>query len=251
MKVDAYLKRIGCLNVRKAPTLKTLSHLQHQHLLSVPFENLDIRRGQSIHLDLPSIYNKVVENMRGGFCYELNSLYAWLLQELGFTVHLLSARVVTSEGSLGPEFDHLTLMVELDQPYLTDVGFGDSSRVPLPFSGESHSCVSGRYRVVPLAEKNIFALQKADKEEGWKDQYLYTTIPRKLQDFSVMCQHHQTSPDSHFTQKSICSLATETGRISLSDDHLIITEGGEKRNIPFHSPTEKAKWLRKAFKIML
>ncbi|QKG84428.1 arylamine N-acetyltransferase [Kroppenstedtia pulmonis] len=63
--------------------------------------------------------------------------------------------------------------------------------------------------------------------------------------------HHQTSPDSHFTQKSICSLATETGRISLSDDHLIITEDGEKRNIPIHSSTERTEWLRKVFKIVL
>jgi N-hydroxyarylamine O-acetyltransferase len=124
MNVEDYLQRLG-YNGDRIPNAETLRNLHHAHLLAVPFENLDIHLGRPIVLDEKSLYEKIVRRRRGGFCYEANGLFAALLRELGFNVALLSARVMDG-GKLGPEFDHLTLLVQLEERWLADVGFGDS-----------------------------------------------------------------------------------------------------------------------------
>src|SRR5271157_4958068 len=75
-----------------------------------------------IRLEPPLLYEKIVVRRRGGFCYELNGLFSQLLTALGFQVQMLSARVRRDDGGFGPEFDHMLLKVELEQPWLVDVG---------------------------------------------------------------------------------------------------------------------------------
>src|SRR6476661_9816152 len=109
---------------------ETLRHLHHAHMLSVPFENLDISLGRKIICQEEGFLRKIIERLRGGFCYELNGAFAALLRELGFRVTLLSARVPRENGGNAPEFDHLALRVDLEEPWLVDVGFGDSFLEP-------------------------------------------------------------------------------------------------------------------------
>src|SRR5215213_6707253 len=135
MDVQAYLRRINYRG-ELAPTVATLRELHRAHLLAVPFENLDIHLGRAILLDQDALFDKIVTRRRGGFCYELNGLFALLLRELGFEVTLLSAGVARAGGGFGPEFDHLTLLVKVPSAeamalylpsasWLADVGFGD------------------------------------------------------------------------------------------------------------------------------
>jgi len=126
----SYLARIG-YSGPIAPTTDTLRAIHHAHLLAVPFENLDIALGRKIVVDEDAFVRKVVEQRRGGFCYELNGAFAALLRALGFRVTLLSACVARDVGGEGPEFDHLTLRVDLEEPWLADVGFGVSFVEPL------------------------------------------------------------------------------------------------------------------------
>src|SRR6185503_11310160 len=95
--IKAYLERI---NYRGsiAPTAETLRDLQVAHLLAVPFENLSIHANEPVVLDDESLFTKIVANRRGGFCYELNGLFAALLRALGFNVTMLSAGVARAEG---------------------------------------------------------------------------------------------------------------------------------------------------------
>src|SRR5690625_4042554 len=102
MKVNPYLKRIGINDIHQN-NLETLSHLQLQHMYHVPFENLDVIRHVPIPLDVETYYKKIVLNHRGGFCYELNGLFNWLLKSLGFTTHLISATVHKSGDSWAKE----------------------------------------------------------------------------------------------------------------------------------------------------
>src|SRR5512147_1356301 len=136
MDVQAYLRRIDYRG-ELDPTAATLHALHRAHLLSVPFENLDIHLSRPIVLDQDALFDKIVTRRRGGFCYELNGLFALLLEQLGYKVTRLAARVVGTDDSLGPQFDHLTLQVqcpdESHSPWLADVGFGDSFLEPLRF----------------------------------------------------------------------------------------------------------------------
>jgi N-hydroxyarylamine O-acetyltransferase len=127
-----YLKRIRFSATPGAdglgPTLPTLQALHRAHMLAVPFEDLSIHIGQPIILQEDALFDKIVRRRRGGFCYELNGLFAALLRHLGYRVTLLSAGVARSAGGFGPEFDHLTLLVHqlAGADWLADVGFGDS-----------------------------------------------------------------------------------------------------------------------------
>jgi N-hydroxyarylamine O-acetyltransferase len=126
----AYLERIN-YHGPLVPAAETLRGLQVAHLLTVPFENLSIHAGQPIVLEDDALFTKIVTNRRGGFCYEANGLFAALLQALGFDVTMLSAGVANANGKFGPDFDHMALMVQLEERWLVDVGFGDSFFEPL------------------------------------------------------------------------------------------------------------------------
>jgi N-hydroxyarylamine O-acetyltransferase len=223
MDIAAYLARIGFTGPAH-PNAETLRRLHVAHLYTVPFENLDISLGRKIVCDEERFLHKIVESHRGGFCYELNGAFAALLRQLGFEVTLLSARVSREDGSASVEFDHLTLRVDLDQPWLADVGFGDSFLEPLRLEPEIEQEQGGRqFRIVAVGDVMIVQGQAAD--EVWKSQYQFTLTPRRLDEFETRCQFQQASPESHFTQQRICTLPTRDGRITLSDLKLIRTIG--------------------------
>lgn len=246
--VQAYLELLD-LNAPTKPTLAFLERLHERHLLRVPFENLNIHLGRPIRLDIPSLFEKIVRQKRGGFCYELNHLFHWLLRSLGYDSILISARVRTEQGGFSPEFDHLALIVTLDEPYLVDVGFGNAFRRPLPISGEVREDIGGVYRVRRL-ESGEYAMQR-QSGESWSDAYRFTLVPRSIEEFLDMCRYHQTSPDSHFTRNRICSLATRSGRLTLTDTALKVTENGEQKTHPVTSEEEWSRLLAEHFGIRL
>jgi N-hydroxyarylamine O-acetyltransferase len=247
--VAAYLARIAYRGPTE-PTAETLRALHRAHLLAVPFENLDILLGRKILLDEDTILHKIVEQRRGGFCYELNSAFAALLRALGFQTTLLSARVARDTGGESPEFDHLTLRVDLEDPWLADVGFGESFLEPLRLeSGRKQVDPAGTFRLVQVEER--LQLEKVESSGDWKRQYSFVLRPRSLIDFAGMCHYHQTSPESHFTQNRICSRATPDGRITLSGMKLIVTSNGQRKERTLSSESEWNSALRELFGINL
>ena len=223
MNVPAYLDRIHHQGPH-TPSADVLGSLHRSHMFAVPFENLDISLGRKITCDESRFLKKIVEEKRGGFCYEMNGAFAALLRALGFKVTLLSARVSNAEGSEGPEFDHLALRVDLENPWLADVGFGDSFVEPLLLEpGLEQEQFGTGYRLTS-ADCGLCLESKSDG--AWKKQYVFTLQARQLSEFEAMCHYHQTSPDSPFTRKRVCSLATPEGRITVSGDKLIETRHG-------------------------
>jgi N-hydroxyarylamine O-acetyltransferase len=248
LDVNAYLERIN-YSGSLAPTAETLLDLQVAHLLTVPFENLSIHARQPIVLEDDALFTKIVENRRGGFCYEVNGLFAALLRALGFRVEMLSAQVANNEGGFGADFDHMALVVSLDKRQLVDVGFGDSFLEPLLLD-ERGEQIQGRrtYKIVP--DNDYLILMQRENEGEWKAQYRFTLQPYEYADYAEMCSYHQTSPQSHFTQRRICSRATEEGRISLSEMRFIKTsKNGEREEQILTSQTEYETVLREHFGI--
>ena len=230
MDAAEYLGRIRYAGP-DTPTAATLAALQAAHLYTVPFENLDIHLGRTIVLDVERFYDKVAVRGRGGFCYELNGLFAWLLEQLGFGVTLLSARDVGADGRLGPEYDHLVLAVTCPgEPgaWLADVGWGDSFREPLPLDLVGEKAEGRRaYGIEHNGEARTVWQRRYDGR--WEPQYRFTLTPRRLAEFAETCRYHQTSPESHFTRGRIVTLATPDGRISLDEHELVITVDGARR----------------------
>lgn len=248
LNITQYLQRIQYKG-STTPSVHTLRLLHAAHQQHVPFENLDIHLGRKIILDEKLLFHKIVLHHRGGFCYELNGLFSELLRALGFTVTMLSARVVREGGGFGPEFDHLTLLVEQEKRWLVDVGFGDSFQAPLLLDSRSEqSDGSARYRINAL---DGALLLERETNDVWKAQYSFTLVPHTLAEFSEMCAYHQTSPDSHFTKQRLCSLPTRDGRVTLNGDSIITTLHGQKTELPIRSEAEYVAILKKHFGIQL
>jgi N-hydroxyarylamine O-acetyltransferase len=250
LDINAYLKRINYQG-SLAPTAETLRELQVAHLLSVPFENLSIHAKQPIVLEDEALFAKIVERRRGGFCYECNGLFAALLRALGFKITMLSAEVADAEGVFGPAFDHMTLMVSLEQRWLVDVGFGDSFFGPLRLDERGEQFQGSRAYRIDSGGALFTLMQRIDGDE-WKAQYRFTLEPHEYADYAEMCRYHQTSPQSHFTRARLCSLATDGGRITLSDLRFITTSANdEKQERTLTSEAEYEAILRERFGIVM
>lgn len=249
MNLDAYCERIRYPGPR-TPTLATLRGLHRAHLLAVPFENLDIHLGRPIVLEEERLFNKIVTQRRGGFCYEQNGLFAAVLRAVGFGVTLLEARVSHGDGTFGIPFDHLTLCVALEERWLADVGFGDSFLEPLRLDDLGEQ-VQGR-EAFHVQHDGVQGLYSRRTPEGdWRSEYQFFLQPRQLADFVPGCQYHQSSPLSSFTRRRVCSVATPDGRITLSGLTLITTRDGQREERSLAGEEEFRAALREHFGITL
>lgn len=252
MDISTYLMRIDYTRPIK-PDAQTLRGLQLAHMLHVPFENLDIGLKRPIQLSEEALWNKIVNQKRGGFCYELNGLFARLLNEIGFDVTYLNARVFSRTGDLGIDYDHLALLVKIpgqSTRWLADVGFGDSYNQPLNFE-EREEQVQGlrSYRLEQTSDGYITWQKNYDG--SWERQYFFDLKPHNFPaDYEAACLYHQTSPKSSFTRTSIISRATPDGRVSLEDGRLILTKNGQREERPIASSEEYHTLLNKHFGVV-
>ena len=230
----AYLARIGVERPRLLDAA-ALAELHRAHQMTVPFENLSIHLGEPISLDEPDLLAKIVTRRRGGFCYELNGAFALLLEALGARVDRVAA-AVHGEAGLGPPFAHLALVVRPEDgsgPWLADVGFGRHSTCPLLLDSRSvQHDPAGDFLLADAGDGDIDVLA------GGEPAYRIELRPRDLADFAHGCWWHQTSPRSHFTQHTVCSLLTDDGRISISGRTLLRTSGAGRSELDL--PTDAA-----------
>jgi N-hydroxyarylamine O-acetyltransferase len=249
MDTTAYLKRINYTGP-VAATAETLRQLHVAHVLAVPFENLSMHWGEPIVLADEALFEKIVLRRRGGFCYELNGLFAALLRALGLDVVMLSGGVMDPRGEFRPEFDHMPLMVTLAERWLVDVGFGDCFREPLLLD-EREEQVQGRraYRIEELGDGHLVLVRRGEDGE-WRAQYRFSLEPHVYAEYASMSEYHQTSPESWFAQRAICSLATQDGRVTLSGMRLIITTGAGREETELKSEREYAEALWTHFGIV-
>lgn len=242
MDKDNYLARFD--GNFKANTFDNLAELQLYHMRNIPFENLDVIRKVPIYLNLERIYEKIVVHKRGGYCYEVNGLFHWLLEELGFEAHLMAATVMRPTGEWAKENTHATILVMLDRPYLVDVGFGDSAHQPVPLDGTMRTDVSGTYKVKQQTDTKFDLLRKHGS--AWRTLYRFNTVKKQLVDFHEGCVFNQVAKESTFTHYDLVTIATEDGRMTLADQTLTITKNGcqQKREL---SNGEKMQVLQATF----
>ncbi|XP_015268244.1 PREDICTED: arylamine N-acetyltransferase, pineal gland isozyme NAT-10-like [Gekko japonicus] len=252
MDVTQYLLRIRYQGPAQ-PSLETLRCLHHCHLSSVPFESLSIHCREPIALALPLLYDKIVRRHRGGFCFELNGLFLWLLQTLGFGAKAVAGRVRNPfTGRYGPPLDHMVILVQLEgRSFLCDVGFGEGFLEPLELKpGTEHVQKGGIFWLGNKGGIWVLERREVPGKEG-RPLYQFTLEEKKLDDFAGMCSYHQTSPSSIFPCKSFCSLRKEDGgRLTYMGWRLIST-AGEKRTETALQSSEIPAILHEKFGVRL
>jgi N-hydroxyarylamine O-acetyltransferase len=251
MDIKAYHKRIGYTGGSE-PTLETLIALQKAHLLAVPFENLDIHRNIPIYIDPQAQFDKVVRKRRGGFCYELNSLFYQLLHAMKFETIMVSARTYNyDQGNFGPEYDHMGILVYVHNIlYLVDVGFGDFAMQPLELDFQiDQDDARGVYRM-RTHDLNDMLVSRVENYSA-KPLYVFTDTPCKLREFEEMCKYHQTSRESKFTRGRLVTMPTEHGRKTLRGNTLTVTHGRGEIEAVMESEEEVRALLKREFDIDL
>ncbi|MEO8425095.1 MAG: arylamine N-acetyltransferase [Actinomycetota bacterium] len=229
LDLGAYLSRIGHTGGLE-PTVETLAALHRAHVLSIPFENLDILLGKPIRLDLESLQTKLVHGRRGGYCFEQNALFAAVLEHLGFEVTGLAARVSMGEERTTPR-THMVLAVDIaGSRWLADVGFGgDTLLDPVSFDDdEPVQQGAWAFRLVDDGDVRVLWGLRAD---GWLDLYSFTEEPQLPVDYEVANHYTSTWPRSPFVTKVIAQRSGLGERWMLIEDELRVErpDGTEER----------------------
>ena len=244
MNLEAYLERIG-LTGPIEPDLEGLERLQRAHLSTVPFENLDVHARRGVGTGDAVTVDKVVRKRRGGWCFELNGAFATLLTALGYEVERYAATVLYPP--ISPIPTHLTLRVELDRPYLVDVGFGDSFIRPLPLDSPGpHDGGTGRFHF--LFEDGFTTLLSVDEVGDSIPQYRFASVALRPSDFESASTHLQTAPGLRWTQTRFATRLIDGGpdRVTLLEDQIKFRKDGVWMEQPVTSdawPDLLAKWF--------
>lgn len=250
LDIDAYLERIkyqGSIEVSG----KTLQDLHISHTCNVPFENLDIHLGQPIQLEPDALFDKIVRRKRGGYCHELNGLFALMLKQIGFSVEYHMARVIYGAKSLRPRTHQLLLVTVDEQQWIADVGFGGYGLIaafPLK-NGIVDRQFAEQFKLV-TDEFYGFILQNRTQEQ-WQNLYGFTLETYLPVDYIPANYMASTSPDSLFTQRKICTMPTPQGRIFLVDRKLKILSEGKTQEYEAKNSREYLDLLDKYFGIKI
>lgn len=250
-EVRAYLERIK-YDGPVDGSAETLAALQECHLHTVPYENLDILNRRPLSLEIEDLIEKIVVRGRGGYCFELNALFGWLLRELGYPVTDFVARFWRDEPNLPPKQRHHVLKVEAQGSfYLCDVGVGGIvPRRPIEMiEGIAHQQGDESYRL------------ERDRDYGWvlcelyhgKWRWLYSfTEERKLpKDFIMATYWCENAPDSIFIKDAMVAIRTREGRNTIAGEQFrIFTSDGLQTFVP-QTEEEYNEALRTYFGIVI
>jgi len=239
-KINAYLQRIGFTATPKLD-FDTLHALQRNHLHTIPYENLDILRNTPLSLSIDDIFEKIIVRHRGGYCFELNALFAWLLRNLGFRVTDYMARFLLDEPEI-PMRRHHVLDVSIGtERFLCDVGVGlVIPRTPIKIMDGIVSEQNGE--CYKLEKDNFLGYVLYElKREDWRQLYSFTEEPQLAIDYvmpSFYCEKH---PDSIFRPADMVHIFTEDGRKSVYDRELRIFT---KTGVEVLNPKTEAEYER-------
>ena len=250
--LDAYFERVQ-YSGRTDVSLETLRELHMAHVFSVPFENLNIHMGRPVDLDPEALIAKIVHQSRGGYCFEVNGLFALVLEALGFKLDRLLARVVfgRAPGVLSPRTHQLLLVHLGDERWLADVGYGGRGlMLPFPFwIGYSERQFTAQFRL-RHDESLGYVLQEA-MDSQWLNLYGFSLEPQLPVDFVTPNYYTSTSPSSHFVQQRVCAIPTRSGRVAMTNIALKITENGVSTETRAENHDQYLAMLRDHFGIRL
>jgi N-hydroxyarylamine O-acetyltransferase len=224
MKLDDYLERIDYRGP-VAPDLGCLTAIHRHHLLAIPYEDLDVQLGRPLNMDPELTFEKIVGRRRGGWCYEMNNLLCWALQEIGFEVTRMVGgmmRALDGDEAMG---NHLVLRVDLDKPMIADAGIGDGILEPIPFEEGRHVQGNREYRLERLDD----GLWRFHNHEGVVPSN-FDVSPAPDEDLLTRtCRRLQEDAESFFRKNLLCLQPDEAGGTKTLIGRVLALPGEEKK----------------------
>lgn len=222
MNANDYLKRIRSEHLKEV-SLDNLKQLQKNHLSIIPFENLNLMINRKVKMNIDEIYSKVVNAHRGGFCFELNQLFEWLLRQLGYETKLVGCRVFGVQTKVySPWLSHVATLVKLNQiEYLVDVGFSSCNQYPIEFKlDQIQTDLIGRLKIVQADEPNTsdcFTLLRCTSAnlDEWTPMYQFINQSRDINEFNEMLQWVQSPECPRFFNRSLTIIHSSHGFLML------------------------------------
>ncbi|MDR6472004.1 N-hydroxyarylamine O-acetyltransferase [Paraburkholderia sp. GV068] len=222
LNLDNYFARIGYAGPR-APTLEVLQAIHRLHPRAIPFENLNPLTRRAVKLDLESVETKLVDDHRGGYCFEQNTLLANVLQELGFRVTPLIGRVLWGrEPDAVTPRTHMVLRIDLDnEAWIADVGLGSVTLTsPLRLSpGLAQRTDLGIFRLAD-ASRDALYLEVQARDESWSRAYRFDLHPVEWIDYETSNWYTSTSPEAIFASNLIVCRVLSGTRLTLLNDQV-------------------------------
>jgi N-hydroxyarylamine O-acetyltransferase len=248
--LDAYFARIGYEGPRR-PTLDVLSAIAEAHVQSIPFENLDVLLHRPIRLEPSAIFQKLILDRRGGYCFEQNGLMLEILRALGFQVAPLSARVRWQRPrDFTPPRTHVFLRVEVSgESWLVDVGVGGLSPTAAIRLDESGLLQKTPHESRRIVREQGMLFHQVLLGEQWSDLYEFTLEEMPLIDRELGNWYTSAHPESHFRNRLIVSRAAPQGvRLTLQNDEFSIRgRNGHADTRTLNSPEELLEVLATHF----
>jgi len=244
-KLHRYLQRIG-YGGPLSPTRQTLHNLHRAHLLAIPFENLDIQLGERRPFSIDAAFEKIVVDRRGGWCYEMNGLFAWVLRELGFRVDLAGAAVNRIKNGERAHMNHLALIVHAERPYLADVGFGNGTLTPMPLAEGTYNDGRFDFRITKHGDWWRFHNHKHNGQS-----YDFTEHAYDYAAFEPKARLLATTAESPFVQNLVVGKLTEDGLTTLTNAALHVYRGTSIAEETAPNSTELARILGDVFELQV
>lgn len=228
-----YLSRIG-YEGEVHVDVATLTQLVQKQLRSIPFENTEVQSGRIPSLIPEDIYTKIITNRRGGYCYEINGIFAMALTAIGFESYFAGARPMFYP--MRRPKTHMVIIVRCEgRDYLCDTGFGGYAlRAPIMIKEGGVIQDGDRFGLELIDGEYVLSSLVQDE---WQRQYGFALQPQEWIEFSLSNYFNATHPDTIFTQKKLAIMQTPNGRKILVDNELKLIEEGklEKLEVEYES----------------
>ena len=228
--LNSYCSRLSLTN--PDPTLAFISQAYDRQVKTIAFENIDVQNGKIVSIDPADFVKKILTRQRGGYCYELNGLFALLLQALDISYTLVACRPLIYPPRRAKT--HMAIIANIEgEDYLVDTGFGAyGPRAPIALGKLDTPIAQGpeqfKLSCQPLNATNDEYTLSALVDGQWQAQYAFSTYPNELIDFTPANYLNSTYPDVLFTQKLVVLIFTDTGRKVLAGDGFRVIENGER-----------------------
>ncbi|ESQ90798.1 hypothetical protein ABAC460_08185 [Asticcacaulis sp. AC460] len=224
--LPAYLERIG-FEGRPAPDLATLRQMMQRQVRAVPFENLDVQAGRRISIEPDDVAAKILGTERGGYCYEVNSLFAMACIAIGIPHRILGARPIVGD-TRRPRSHMIVLAFVEGGEWICDTGYGRFGlRQPFNLAGGPQVQDFDTYRVVSANDEyRIECRLGGDESDEWNGLYTFNLSPFETADFIPANYYNSTNPEAIFIKSLFLCRHTQTGRHVLFGDNLKTYDNG-------------------------